>query len=1022
MSIKIYRLNFLILTLIFLHTATFTQGNSTAVFLKSEIGNINSSMGGLLNSGNYNDMFYNPWYLGFSVNYGISFSKWAGFLEGSEYNFLSVVLPRSKVGTFGLYYFSYNAGYETFEEFSGEEKKINLEDNKVVSVAYGINLGEKLSLGCNVKYLYSVLAEEYIGQSFVFDTGLLFHSLDDRHIIGIAVKNFGQQIRYRDVLENLPTIVSLGYCFNFKPLDSHRVSLGISSQKELYESKNIVSCGISYSPFTQLISIRGGLSYDWDKISYATGFGLSFWGFDLNFCYQISQKYSNVLPLRLSVSKIFGPTDDYHRGEKYLKYGFRRKAVSIWKNILPGEKYYAEAKKAIRINMLPPELIVQTVIKDENNDGIFSASESGGVEVKITNKGKSEAVDLRLSVDLLNFKDYQIVDIGYYPRFIQILEPGKETSIFIPIKVNEETKDVEKIPMRIEIIEGRGFNPNPVELYIPIKPFSPPVPVFAKYTFREDNSGYSIGNGNGIIENGEQIEITGYIVNAGENEAKNLVVEIVSLSEKIKVLPETSKFELGNLKPHEYKKISFAFEISKNYTESEKIPILIKFNEERSRFNRIQKIDLCLNRFYLAPIEIMSTEDSVIVPLDLLPQLPGPVIGQKAKQIIQSWPDQPPILEFNAVLFPDDNKNNVYEPYEKLILQVQIRNTGLGKADNVKIILSGDNTVSSLLGKEIKVGNIFPGESKTVLSESVIPEDIPRKEAKFIIKIEEGKGFSPTTLIEKRVAFMPKEVKVVKDLPKIVPWPEAYKNQRTNAGAIVIGITDYQYIDGPKYAATDAELVYHYLNGVLGVPEKNIKKLINKDATKGKIESSLKDWLAKKEFNLIVFYFAGHGVPDPENPRTGEPYIVPVDGSPQEGKYSLVALNEVVSSLENTEAENVIIILDACFSGSGGRTPQQFAKAQRGIGIQPKIQQKRSVILSATTDIQPAFEFDKVGHGYFTYYLLLGLKGEADKDNDGWIDLVELYNFVKENLTSELDGKQVPSCSNLIPLKLGKYK
>lgn len=66
-------------------------------------------------------------------------------------------------------------------------------------------------------------------------------------------------------------------------------------------------------------------------------------------------------------------------------------------------------------------------------------------------------------------------------------------------------------------------------------------------------------------------------------------------------------------------------------------------------------------------------------------------------------------------------------------------------------------------------------------------------------------------------------------------------------------------------------------------------------------------------------------------------------------------------------------------------------------------------MLSATTETQPAFEYDKVGHGYFTYYLLLGLKGKADKDNNRWIDLVGIYNFINE-------------LSNLANIKLGKYK
>jgi len=35
-------------------------------------------------------------------------------------------------------------------------------------------------------------------------------------------------------------------------------------------------------------------------------------------------------------------------------------------------------------------------------------------------------------------------------------------------------------------------------------------------------------------------------------------------------------------------------------------------------------------------------------------------------------------------------------------------------------------------------------------------------------------------------------------------------------------------------------------------------------------------------------------------------------------------------------------------------------------------------------------ESDELGHGYFTYYLIEGLKGRADISNDGEVDIDEI--------------------------------
>ena len=68
--------------------------------------------------------------------------------------------------------------------------------------------------------------------------------------------------------------------------------------------------------------------------------------------------------------------------------------------------------------------------------------------------------------------------------------------------------------------------------------------------------------------------------------------------------------------------------------------------------------------------------------------------------------------------------------------------------------------------------------------------------------------------------------------------------------------------------------------------------------------------------------------------------------------------------------------------------------------------------LAAASGNQISSDLDRAGHGLFTYFLLRGIRGEADSGRDGWVDLDELYSFVRENVSrtarTELDREQTP--------------
>jgi len=979
------------------------------------------SLGNIFTSVTPSDAFYNPWALGWTVNSGFTFSRWPGTLEDSQFNFLGIIFPWIKNrGKFNFNYLTYSAGEDTIEELDGTIRKIKLEEDRIISLGYGLRLGQKVFVGSNIKYLSSILADEYKDTTFLFDFGMLFHTLNERHNLGFSIRNYGGRLKYGSVEEYVSTELKFGYSYKFKLIPNHKLLLGTSLSKVVDDNIQIFSFGFEYSPGLPFILLYGGFTKRENSTNFTTGIGVNYNTFELNFGYSQPLKNSfakDNVSFRFSLNWLFGPRNPFSIAEAYLKQGMKEKALALWKDILPGERYYVKAQQSIRKYMYSPELVVSVFLEDDSGDEVLAGGENGYLILKIANKGKGEAERLRI---LINKKEPNIV-LGTYSSTIQKISAGEEKLIKIPISAKKEILKAQ-IPIEISVLESRGFN-SPLYTYqLKTKPFSPPVLILAKYTFREDNTGHSIGNGDGMIEKGEQIEITGYVINVGESPGENVMMEIISDDSKIKVLPEFKEIKLGDIKPNQWKKVIFVFNVAQDYKKRGRLPITVKLKEKREKYTRIQNLESSINRFYQDPIEPIFSDVEISKVRQLLPPLAGPIPGRKVEEIIKASPGEPPILEYEVKLLPDKNGNNIYEPGEKLSLQIGIRNIGKGYARDIELILSGDKTITTLLGERKIIGDIEPGKYKPVLLEREIPKSIPRKEAVFKLKLKEARGFAPRKVKEMRVALMPKEIEIVRELPKLVPWPDTYRNKRANAGAVVVGISDYKNVDKLKYGSKDAELVSRYLNGVFGVPEKNIKKFFDDKATKSVIETAVKDWLAKKNFDFVVFYFAGHGVPDPENPRTGEPYIIPSDGDLDLGKGTLISLNELVSSLENSSAKDIFIIFDACFSGAGGRTPEKFVKAQRGVAIVPEFKQKRAIILSSSKETQPSLEFDEVGHGYFTYYFLLGLKGKADENKDGWISLSELYNFVKTNLEKELGDKQTPTCRNLKDLKLGKYR
>ncbi len=235
--------------------------------------------------------------------------------------------------------------------------------------------------------------------------------------------------------------------------------------------------------------------------------------------------------------------------------------------------------------------------------------------------------------------------------------------------------------------------------------------------------------------------------------------------------------------------------------------------------------------------------------------------------------------------------------------------------------------------------------------------------------------------------------------------------------ALVIGIEEYGGLPRVDYARSDALLVKSYFNKLLGVPEENIITLINKDATKSKIEGYLKQYLPANVSGdtTLYVYYAGHGAPDTAK---GEPYLVPFDGDTRFLGQSAYNLKTFYEDLNKLKAKRVFVFIDSCFSGVGARSSEMLIKGAR-LALSrvqnPAMSSDKIISMNATNEAQISNSFEKQRHGLFTYYLLNGLRGAAAGDQDKSVSVKGLYSYVLDNVSRESRRKGAEQTPTMMP-------
>ncbi len=231
-----------------------------------------------------------------------------------------------------------------------------------------------------------------------------------------------------------------------------------------------------------------------------------------------------------------------------------------------------------------------------------------------------------------------------------------------------------------------------------------------------------------------------------------------------------------------------------------------------------------------------------------------------------------------------------------------------------------------------------------------------------------------------------------------------------NLHALAVGVSKYQDDRIPELnlSARDAKIFGEFLESQDHVfKNAHVKVLLNNEATREKIENYLYYELPKKvgKDDTVILFFSGHGEADPLRPR--DFFFLPYDADPEHIRTRAVEMTGL-EFLEGLDVKRVLLIADACYSGGFSKGRAKSVKSPVSVFLESIITTSGAAVMSSSTDGQQSWEPPGFSNSVFTFHLVEGLKGRADKDHNGVVSLQEAYDYAYRQTVSSTNGMQKP--------------
>jgi formylglycine-generating enzyme required for sulfatase activity len=221
--------------------------------------------------------------------------------------------------------------------------------------------------------------------------------------------------------------------------------------------------------------------------------------------------------------------------------------------------------------------------------------------------------------------------------------------------------------------------------------------------------------------------------------------------------------------------------------------------------------------------------------------------------------------------------------------------------------------------------------------------------------------------------------------------------------ALLIGVGEYQSseLQNLEAAILDVKAIEQVLvdPAIADFAQSDVVVLLNPDSQEMR-EAIERLFIDRRKDDLVLLYFSGHAMVD----DSGKFHLASARTNKRMLNSTAIPATFVHGLMEGSRSHRQVLILDSCFSGA-------FAKGMRAKGeavnLQTQLGGKGKAVLTSASATNYSFEQAESGLSIYTRYLVEGLRtGRADLDEDGWISVGELHEFVKRKVQEVVPAMQ----------------
>jgi len=223
------------------------------------------------------------------------------------------------------------------------------------------------------------------------------------------------------------------------------------------------------------------------------------------------------------------------------------------------------------------------------------------------------------------------------------------------------------------------------------------------------------------------------------------------------------------------------------------------------------------------------------------------------------------------------------------------------------------------------------------------------------------------------------------------------------AHALIVGISEYEGFKDLEETTGDPERMRQFLLDEAGFDYVHV--LTDEKVTRDRLRTLIQDDFRQRvgPDDRFVFYWSGHGIP--VEARSRQLGYLPLTESAENSIASMLAMRDLLSWAEHVNAKQALHVLDTCFSGLA-RLPTTQA-ARRDLTVEFLNKPARH-LLTATTGAGQTIASREWAGGIFTDAFITGARGEADRSGDGVVNMLELEDFVRDQVNAKRNFAEWP--------------